>query len=844
MSYSLGVDLGATFIAAAIARESGVEMVTLAPQTAVAPALVFLRENGTLVVGDSALQRAATRADRVGSLLKDRVGNPTPVVLGSKSFAVTELLAAQLRGVLRQVVAVEGEQPDQIVLTHPATWEASRRGVFEEVANIADVSNALMIPEPVAAATYYTAAGAHDEQTVAVYDLGGRSFEAAVLSCGSSGIQILGRPEGIEGLGGLTFDDSIFQSAVSRTGGALDNPDPDHLQMGFAISRLWRDCVQAKEWLTSNNEATIQVYIPNRHAEITLTRAEFENMIRPGIELTIEALRRTILSANIDPADVTGLVLTGGSSRIPLVAKSVTQELGCPTVRDTDPAHNVALGAAAYAASAARMDNTDTKPTNTTRQSIQGAPNSRAVASESAPPSGSFSGTTYQMDSDTPSSAHVEATTTSDGDSVHPADSVHPGSTTTRSAPSNGSPSRQASNGHSAARVGLLSRATPPWKPDASAPGTRSPTAGNARSRKQHGWLAAGLAVALLAALTMLALRPNASTIPQAPSATSPAAAVSGAKAAAPPQQRPAASTPTPTVVATVAVASGPQSGAISPDGKLAYITSTETHSITLLDLASNTTVGNIPIPQGPPQFIAFTPDGQHAYVSVYDEIRGSGNAVIEVDTATRTVVATIPAEKFPYAIAVSPDGRQLYVPNHDANLISVVDTASNAVIQKIAVKPNPHAVAYSGDGRRAYVANHGSNLVTVLDTKNGAILAEIPVGRSPHSIAMSPDRSRVYVVNYDGDSVSVIDPAPNTVLTAIPVQREPQSIAFAPDSKHAYVVNDGSNNVSVIDTSTNQVTSTLPTGQDPTSIFVSTDGRHAYITNISSNNITVLDTS
>ena len=62
-------------------------------------------------------------------------------------------------------------------------------------------------------------------------------------------------------------------------------------------------------------------------------------------------------------------------------------------------------------------------------------------------------------------------------------------------------------------------------------------------------------------------------------------------------------------------------------------------------------------------------------------------------------MTATIPTDKYPYGVAVAPDGRQVYVPNHDANLVSVIDTASNAVVNKIAVKPNPHGIAFSRDG-------------------------------------------------------------------------------------------------------------------------------------------------
>jgi YVTN family beta-propeller protein len=367
----------------------------------------------------------------------------------------------------------------------------------------------------------------------------------------------------------------------------------------------------------------------------------------------------------------------------------------------------------------------------------------------------------------------------------------------------------------------------------------------NPRSRVRIGRvpLAAVAAVVVLGLALVYVLGPWR-TAADSPTGVTSTLQPNAAPATTPPPTSvpPSPSIAQPTVAGAFRVAAGPQAGAVTPDGKLAYVTSTGKKVVSVVDLSTNTVVAEIPIAAGPPVYVAFTPDGSRAYVSVHDEASKTGNDVVVVDTETRTVTATIPAESYPYALAVSPNGRQVYVPNHDADLISVIDTATDAVVNKITVKPNPHSVAFSVDGRRAYVANHASNLVTVLDTKNGAMLAEIPVGRSPHSVAMSPDSSRVYVVNYDADSVAVIDPASNTVAGTIPVQREPQSVKFAPDGKHAYIVNDGSNTVSVIDTETSQVTATLGVGQTPTDVFIAPDGRHAYVTNISSNDVTVLN--
>jgi YVTN family beta-propeller protein len=825
VSYSLGVDLGTTFVAAAIARPAGAEMLTLSPQSVVAPALVYLREDGTLVTGDAARRRAVSRPDRVGREFKRRLGDPTPVMLGGASFAVTDLLGALLRDVLLQVVSLEGGPPDQVVLTHPANWGPFRRGLFEEVPTNAGLSDTLTITEPEAAAAHYASSRRlHDGQIVAVYDLGGGTFDATILRGARDGVEILGRPEGIERLGGVDFDESVLEFVNVTSGGALDGLDMTDLQTALAIARLRQDCVLAKESLSLDTEAIIPVFLPDRHFEVKLTRAEFEGMVRGPIESTTQALVRTLRSAKLEPSDLSAVLLVGGSSRIPLVARMVSDALSCKTVVDTHPKYTVALGAASIAAAAGGGS------TANTQQAHEAVP---------VPATSAAAGTTdWQYDA---TSAPITAPTpiAVAGPTQPPVDAGAPvnGAATLAGAHlAAGPPSLGGANGH-AETPARHEPVPPPWAQHAAAD-----PSGSDRSHTWKWFLAVAAAVILLAVVLVAVLRPSGTTTnPEAAPAPEPAPAPPVATAPAVP---PSASLPNPTVVGVIKVPAGPQSGTITPDGKLAYVASTNTHSITLIDLATNGVVGGIPIAAGPPQFVAFTPDGRFAYVSVYDEIRNTGNAVVVVDTATRAVVASIPAEKFPYAIAVSPDGRQVYIPNHDVNLVSVVNTATNTVVQKIAVKPNPHSVAYSVNGRRAYVANHASNVVTVLDTKNGAVLTEIPVGRSPHSIAMSPDRARVYVVNYDGNSVSVIDPATNKVTATIPVQLEPQSVAFAPDSRHAYVVNDGSNTVSVIDTATNQVTANVQVGQDPTSVFVAADGKHAYVTNISSNDVSVLKTA
>jgi cation/acetate symporter len=296
-----------------------------------------------------------------------------------------------------------------------------------------------------------------------------------------------------------------------------------------------------------------------------------------------------------------------------------------------------------------------------------------------------------------------------------------------------------------------------------------------------------------------------------------------------------------PALGGVIQVGKTPTFVAVSPNGRHAYIANGKAQVVTVVDTAINQVTATIPITAGPPQFLAFAPDGRTLYVSIFNDQR-TIHAIDVLDTASNTVVATIPQPARPYLAAVSRDGKRLYIPNHDTASVSVIGTDTNTVIAEVKVAPNPHWVTFSRDGTRAYTANHESNVVSVIDTTTLEVLATIPVGASPHSIAVHPSLPLVANVNYDGDTMTVIDTITNKVVATIPVGQHPQDIAWAPDGRFAYVVNEGSNTVNVINARTNQVTATIPTGANPTSIAVLPNGRQAFVSNLDSGTVTVLE--
>ncbi|MGI8815790.1 MAG: Hsp70 family protein [Pseudonocardia sp.] len=351
MAYRLGVDLGTTFVAAAISYDSQIEMVTLGDRSVVTPSVVYLREDNALVTGEAAQRRAPNSPERVAREFKRRLGDPTPVILGGQPHAVIDLLGSVLRDVLDKVSQTEGEPAEQVVLTHPANWGPYRRGLFEEVPRIAGLPDIVTTTtEPEAAAAHYVASRKLNiGDTVAVYDLGGGTFDVTVLRKQAEGVDILGTPEGIERLGGIDFDEAILSHINFASDGALADLDIRDAKIAVALARLRQDCVLAKESLSVDTETLIPVFLPGRNFDVRISRDEFEKLVRAQVESTIGALSRTLRSARVEPDELSAVLLVGGSSRIPLVAQMVSDELGRPIVVDTHPKYAVALGAATIA---------------------------------------------------------------------------------------------------------------------------------------------------------------------------------------------------------------------------------------------------------------------------------------------------------------------------------------------------------------------------------------------------------------------------------------------------------------------------------------------------------------
>jgi YVTN family beta-propeller protein len=287
------------------------------------------------------------------------------------------------------------------------------------------------------------------------------------------------------------------------------------------------------------------------------------------------------------------------------------------------------------------------------------------------------------------------------------------------------------------------------------------------------------------------------------------------------------------------------QKGVLSPS--FAFITNINSNTVSVINTENNNLTATVPVGINPAG-VAVSPDGKKVYVTNANyNHRGS---VSVIDTAISKVTATIDiGEKYsPCGIAITPDGNKLYVADRDINGVSVIDTATNTVIATVSAGKWPMGVAASPDGTKVYVTNRYNNNVSVIDTGTNVIIATVNVEPGPSGITVSPDGTKLYVTNCESNTLSEIDTGSNTVTATVPVEEWPMGVAASPDGTKIYVSDQRSNNVSVIDSTTKTVIAAVKVKRSPYGIAVTQDGTKVYVVNCGDeddlgNTVSIIDT-
>ena len=347
----LSVDLGTSNTVAVLSAHGRPPRVVDVDGSSMMPSAVFAADDGNLVVGRDAERRARLDPARFEPNPKRRVDEGT-LLLGDQVVPVTDALAGVLRRVADETSRqLGGKKPDEVRLTHPAQWGPVRRNVLLSAARQAGMgSNLVLVPEPVAAAAHFASFPGQTlvpGQALAVYDLGAGTFDVAIVGATQNGFVVLAEA-GLPDLGGLDVD----QALLEHVGRQVSARDPGRWQSLLrpvstgdrrAQRALREDVKAAKESLSRHPQT--EVPLPEPFEDVLVTRIELEALIRPSLLRSVELLAGTIRSTGMTPDRLVGIYLVGGSSRIPLIATLIAEQLRVVPSSLDQPETAVALGA-------------------------------------------------------------------------------------------------------------------------------------------------------------------------------------------------------------------------------------------------------------------------------------------------------------------------------------------------------------------------------------------------------------------------------------------------------------------------------------------------------------------
>ncbi|MBP2329905.1 actin-like ATPase involved in cell morphogenesis [Kibdelosporangium banguiense] len=351
MTYPLGVDIGTTYTAAALWRDGRVQTVPLGNRANAVPSVLFLRDDGAMVVGEAAARRGITDPDRQAREFKRRMGDDIPILVGGRGFTAHQLTGEVLKWSLERVSELQGGPPQHVVLTHPASWGDYRKNLLVQAAMSAGLREVGLLPEPVAAATWYAAQERIEPGSlIGIYDFGGGTFDASVVRKTATGVEIHGEAGGDDSIGGIDFDHALFRHVGQQAGVDITQLDFTDPVVSSAMAQLFSSVVEAKEALSADTEVVVPVVLPGVSRQVLVTRSEFEELIRQRVLGTVGVFGQVVRRAGVDPSKLHGVLLVGGSSRIPLVRQLLGAELNIRVALDAHPKYTVSLGAAIAAA--------------------------------------------------------------------------------------------------------------------------------------------------------------------------------------------------------------------------------------------------------------------------------------------------------------------------------------------------------------------------------------------------------------------------------------------------------------------------------------------------------------
>ncbi|WP_270593194.1 MULTISPECIES: molecular chaperone DnaK [Butyricimonas] len=370
MGKIIGIDLGTTNSCVAVMEGNEPVVIPNSEGRRTTPSIVAFVDNGERKVGDPAKRQAITNPTRTIYSIKRFMGetydqvdkeinrvaykvvrgeNNTPrVEIGDRKYSPQEISAMILQKMKKTAEDYLGQEVSEAVITVPAYFNDAQRQATKEAGEIAGLTVKRIINEPTAAALAYGLDKQDKDMKIAVFDLGGGTFDISILELGD-GVFEVKSTDGDTHLGGDDFDDVIINWLADEF---KKDENVDIRKDPMAHQRLKEAAEKAKIELSSSTSTEINLPyifpvdgIP-KHLVRTLTRSQFEQLTDHLVQATIEPCRRALKNANVSASDISEVILVGGSTRIPAVQKKVEEFFGKAPSKGVNPDEVVAVGAA------------------------------------------------------------------------------------------------------------------------------------------------------------------------------------------------------------------------------------------------------------------------------------------------------------------------------------------------------------------------------------------------------------------------------------------------------------------------------------------------------------------
>jgi molecular chaperone DnaK len=351
----IGIDFGNSTSLAAICRDGRVELIqNTDPSTlpsAIYPTFVAVTADGHTLVGEAARRQAAANPAGTLTAFKNRIGNPEHVVLRGHSFTPQRLASLLIERMRQDAAVLLGQAPDGVVIGVPTLLDHAQQAAMIEAGRLAGFECVHLVQEPIAAALAHeigSSGAADSSQRTMVADLGGAELHVSIVEGWGNELRVtsaLSNPR----VGGRAMDDLIVAhvaAAFRKAAGGDIMRDPR------AAWDLWLAAEVAKIELTSGRveHITLALYAEiegtSLHTEIDLSRGEVESMVAPLLEQCRRTVQELFTQAKLGASDINHLILVGGPTKMPVVARLFEEVALRPAETKVDPVYCVAFGAA------------------------------------------------------------------------------------------------------------------------------------------------------------------------------------------------------------------------------------------------------------------------------------------------------------------------------------------------------------------------------------------------------------------------------------------------------------------------------------------------------------------